>query len=406
MLISRENCLSKIRPFYELDIIKVIMGSRRTGKSKVLELIIQELIKKGINKSDILYVNFEDLSYDEIDDYKKLNEYVLSKINKNRKQYLFFDEIQHVSHFEKAINSFRVSFDCSIFITGSNSKMLSAEISSLLTGRIIEFTIYPFTYLESIALLKANGKKQIEFNNFLTYGGYPFRFLLDDEMSQFNYLVEIFNNICEKDILSRDSEIEKALFTKIAKYILLNAGSDLSIDNVYNYLKTDNKGIEFCSKRTIYNYLDKLEKAFLIKPIYRYNIPGKTILKSNPKYYAIDNGIRFICSNGSNFDRGKFLENLILIELLSRNYEVYVGKTYKGEVDFIARKNNKKCFIQVALTMESDKTIEREFGAFSPIKDASPKFVLSLDPVDMSRDGITHLNIVDFLLRKVDISVS
>lgn len=406
MLISRENCLSKIRPFYELDIIKVIMGSRRTGKSKVLELIIQELIKKGINKSDILYINFEDLSYDEIDDYKKLNEYVLSMINKNRKQYLFFDEIQHVSHFEKAINSFRVSFDCSIFITGSNSKMLSTEISSLLTGRIIEFTIYPFTYLESIALLKANGKKQIEFNNFLTYGGYPFRFLLDDEMSQFNYLVEIFNNICEKDIFSRDSEIEKTLFTKIAKYILLNAGSDLSIDNVYNYLKTENKGIEFCSKRTIYNYLDKLEKAFLIKPIYRYNIPGKTILKSNPKYYAIDNGIRFICSNGNNFDRGKFLENVILIELLSRNYEVYVGKTYKGEVDFIARKNNKKCFIQVALTMESDKTIEREFGAFSPIKDASPKFVLSLDPVDMSRDGITHLNIVDFLLGKVDISVS
>lgn len=406
MLISRENCLSKIRPFYELDIIKVIMGSRRTGKSKVLELIIQELIKKGINKSDILYINFEDLSYDEIDDYKKLNEYVLSKINKNRKQYLFFDEIQHVSHFEKAINSFRVSFDCSIFITGSNSKMLSTEISSLLTGRIIEFIIYPFTYLESIALLKANGKKQIEFNNFLTYGGYPFRFLLDDEMSQYNYLVEIFNNICEKDIFSRDSEIEKALFTKIAKYILLNAGSDLSIDNVYNYLKTENKGIEFCSKRTIYNYLDKLEKSFLIKPIYRYNIPGKTILKSNPKYYAIDNGIRFICSNGSNFDRGKFLENLILIELLSRNYEVYVGKTYKGEVDFIARKNNKKCFIQVALTMESDKTIEREFGAFSPIKDASPKFVLSLDPVDMSRDGITHLNIVDFLIGKVDISVS
>ena len=406
MLISRENCLSKIRPFYDLDIIKVIMGSRRTGKSKVLELIIQELIKKGINKSDILYINFEDLSYDEIDDYKKFNEYVLFRINKNRKQYLFFDEIQHVSHFEKAINSFRVSFDCSIFITGSNSKMLSTEISSLLTGRIIEFTIYPFTYLESIALLKANGKKQIEFNNFLTYGGYPFRFLLDDEMSQFNYLVEIFNNICEKDILSRDSEIEKALFTKIAKYILLNAGSDLSIDNVYNYLKKENKGIEFCSKRTIYNYLDKLEKAFLIKPIYRYNIPGKTILKSNPKYYAIDNGIRFICSNGNNFDRGKFLENIILIELLSRNYEVYVGKTYKGEVDFIARKNSKKCFIQVALTMESDKTIEREFGAFSPIKDASPKFVLSLDPIDMSRDGITHLNIVDFLLGKVDISVS
>lgn len=405
MLLKRENCLFKIRPFYDADVIKILTGSRRSGKSKVLELIINELKQKGIKDADILYLNFEDLVFDEIDDFKKLNDYVLEHKGTN-KQYLFFDEIQHVKSFEKAINSFRVSFDCSIFITGSNSKMLSTEISTLLTGRIIEFSIFPFTYSESLAYLKEMNLAEIDFNNYLRLGGYPLRLRLSDENATKDYLLELFNNICEKDIFARDSELEKNKFLKIARYVLLNAGCDFSVDKVYNYLKSENGGKEYCTSRSIYNYLDRMEKSFLIKPIYRYDISGKALLKSNPKYYAIDNGIRFICSNGNSFDRGKFLENIVLIELLSRSYDVYIGKTYKGEVDFVASKNGKKCFIQVALTMEEQSTIEREFGAFRPIKDASPKYVLSLDPIDMSRDGVIHLNIVDFLLNKRDIFVS
>lgn len=401
MLIKRENCLSKIRPFFDVDIIKVIMGSRRSGKSKVLQLIIDELKNKGVNSKDIIYINFEDLAYDDLNDYKKLYEYVL-KNKGNNKQYLFFDEIQHVANFEKAINSFRVAFDCSIFITGSNSKMLSSEISTLLTGRIIEFIIYPFTYKESLDYLSLNGKKEITFNNYLEYGGYPLRFDIDESASQKKYLEELFDNICEKDIFTRDSEIEKEKFLKIAKYVLLNAGSELSVKNICNYLNTQNGGKAYCTERSIYNYLDKMEKCFLIKPIYRYNIPGKKMLSYNPKYYAIDNGMRFICSNGSNYDRGRFFENVILLELLSRDYDVHVGKTYNGEVDFIASKNNKKYFIQVALTMEEQQTIDREFGAFRSIKDGSPKYVISLDPIDMSRDGITHINAIDFLNRKID----
>ena len=193
---------------------------------------------------------------------------------------------------------------------------------------------------------------------------------------------------------------------KIAKYVLVNAGSDFNPEAIYNYLKSNNGGKEYCNLRTIYNYLDKLEKAFLIKPIYRYNISGKKILSSNPKYYAIDNGMRIINVDSNFYDRGKFLENVICIELLSRGYELYIGKTYKGEVDFVACKNGKKCFIQVAYIMESEETITREFGAFSPIKDASPKYVFSLDRMDMSRNGITHINIIDFLLGKVDIFLS
>ncbi|MCI7402328.1 MAG: ATP-binding protein [Christensenella sp.] len=406
MLLKRERCLEKIRPFYDLDIIKVLVGSRRAGKSKVLELIINELKEKGVNEQDILYMNFENLDFEEISDYKKLNTYVKEHKGTN-KQYLFFDEIQHVSEFEKAINSFRVSFDCSIFITGSNSKMLSSEISTLLTGRIIEFNIYPFCFEESEQYKKELGNQLINnFADFLELGGYPFRFNLESKDDVKSYLNELYNNICEKDIFSRDAEIEKIKFNRIASYVLLNAGNEFNPESIYNYLKSNNGGVEYCSIKSIYNYLDRMEKSFLIKPIYRYNISGKQILRSNPKYYAIDNGMRIIKSNSNNYDRGRFLENLICVELLSRGYEVYIGKTYKGEVDFVVIKNGRKCFIQVAYVMESEETIAREFSAFSPIKDASPKYVLSLDTIDMSRNGITHLNIIDFLTHKKDLFLS
>lgn len=407
MLIKRENYLSKIRPFYDLDIIKVLMGSRRSGKSKILELIMEELLMKGIKLENILFMNFENLEYDEIDDYKKLNTYVLNKI-KPGKNYLFFDEIHHVKQFEKAINSFRSTIDCSIFITGSNSKLLSKEISSLLTGRIIEFDIYPFTYEEGIRYRDLNQieKPKNDFNDYLSLGGYPFRFNLIYEQDVKAYLNELFANICEKDIFKRNQEIEKEKFRKVCEYVLVNAGNDFNPLKIYNYLKSNNNGKEYISERAIYTYLEKMENAFLIKPIYRYNISGKTALKSNPKYYAIDNGFRMIKSNSNDYDRGKFLENIVCIELLSRGYDVYIGKTYKGEVDFVAIKNGKKCFIQVAYIMESETTVKREFDAFSPIKDASPKYVLSLDSINMSRNGIIHINILDFLTGKEDLFIS
>lgn len=407
MLIKREKYLSKIRPFYDLDIIKVIMGSRRSGKSKILELIINELIEKGVNKENIININFEDLSYEGLNDYKKLNDYIKTKVIKG-KYYLFFDEIQQVYQFEKAINSFRATMDCSIFITGSNSKMLSSEISSLLTGRIMEFTIYPFSYDESLEYCKINNIniKNNFFDNYLKYGGYPLRFNLDNEQDIYSYLIELYQNICEKDIFSRDQTLEKEKFNKVCQYILVNAGNDINPQKIYNYLKSNNNNKEVVALSSIYNYLDKMEKAFLIKKINRYNLAGKEILKSNPKYYAVDNGFRFINSFSNDYDRGKFLENIVCLELLSRGYNVYIGKTYKGEVDFIATKNNKKCFIQVAYIMENKETMEREFKAFSPIKDAATKYVMSLDTIDMSNNGVVHLNIIDFLEHKVDLFLS
>lgn len=406
MLIDRENYLSKIRPFYDVDIIKVIVGSRRAGKSKIIELIIDELKKKGVSELDIIYINFEKLEFERVDDYHKLNDYVNKHRGKN-KQYLFFDEIHQVKGFEKAINSFRVSFDCSIFITGSNSKMLSTEISSLLTGRIIEFPIYPFTYEEAERYRACLGKTiDNSFYDYLRYGGYPLRFDISNGDSIRRYLKELYENICRKDIFARDSEIEKTKFNKVANYVLSNVGTDFNPKSICDYLNSNNKDKDYCSLTSIYNYLDKLEQSFLIIPIYRYNIPGKAALKSNPKYYAIDNGMRLVNSNSDSFDIGRSLENIVCIELLARGFEVYVGKTYKGEIDFIAIKNGKKCFIQVCYIMETEETLQREFGAFSCIKDPSPKYVLSLDRMDMSRNGITHYNLIDFLLGKVDLFLS
>lgn len=406
MLIPRENYLARIRPFYDVDLVKVLIGSRRSGKSAILELIINELKEKGVQSEDILYINFENLAYEDIRDYKTLNAYVMERKGK-RKQYLFFDEIQNVEGFEKAIDSFRVSFDCSIFITGSNSKMLSSEISTLLTGRIIEFPIYPFTYSESQTYRHELGREiERPFQDFLRLGGYPLRFQLPDEAAVKAYLQELYDNILVKDILGRDKNINKERFTRIAKYVLANAGSDFNPQSIANYMKSADGGRVDITLPTIYDYLDKLEKAFLIRPIYRYDLAGKKALKSNPKYYAIDNGMRLIESGSTSFDLGRALENLVCIELLSRGYEVYVGKTYKGEVDFVAMKNGKKCFLQIAYLMSDERTLEREFSAFSPIKDPSPKYVLSLDEIDLSQNGITHYNLVDFLSGKVDLFLS
>jgi len=405
-LVIREKYLERIRPFYDLDVIKVMVGSRRAGKSKIIELIIDELIENGIRKSNIVSINFEDVDFDEIDDYKKLNDYVKKRIKNDKKYYLFFDEIHHVDHFEKAINSFRATLNCSVFITGSNSKMLSSDISSLLTGRTITFEINPFSYDEAIAYLDLKQKKiDSSFANYLMFGGYPLRFDLDKEESVKQYLDELYNSILNKDIFTRNVDIEKEKFIRVAKYILINAGYEFNAKNIADYLCKE-YGKEYISVQTIYNYIDKMKKCYLIREINRYSIPGKEVLKSNPKYYAVDNGFRIINTNSGEYSPTRFLENIVCNELISRGYEVYIGKTYKGEVDFVAMKNSKKCFIQVSYIMESEETLNREFGAFSPIKDASPKYVFSLDRVDMSRNGITHLNIEDFLLHKIDVVLS
>ena len=400
-ILIREKYLERIRPYYEMDTVKVIVGPRRAGKSVILNAVKDEIKADDEHK---ISINFEDMDYDHIKNASDLNNYVKERIGKGR-YYLFFDEIQHVKDFEKAIASFKSKYDCSIFITGSNSEMLSGELSTLLVGRTKEFLIQPFTYSEAQAYLGMSGKKTGDgtFQDYLRMGGYPQRFQQPSESAVREYLQDLFESILRKDLTKRKNERTMEKLRRVASFVLSNSGSRFSAQNVVDYLNKMHNSEKYLSLQTVYNYLERMEKAFLIRGVKKYNISGKEVMDSVAKYYALDNGMTFINTNSINIRDTFFLETLVYQELISRGYEVYVGETYRGEVDFIAIRDGKKCFIQVAYLMADDDTIKREFGAFSPIKDSSPKFVLSLDRLDMSHDGITHYNIIDYLEGKVDL---
>lgn len=403
MKLKRELYLQQIRPFYESDIIKVITGVRRAGKSVLLKTIMDELNANGINDEHIIYLNLEDMDYEYIENASDLNKEIKSRINDDEKYYLFLDEIQHITGFEKALASFRATLNTSLFITGSNSTLLSGELATLLTGRTIEFEVLPFSFWELKEYLELNNKSFSEdmFYDYLKWGGFPLRFDYVDETAIRKYLENLYKSIINRDIVKKSRKIDKKSFIDISSYILANAGKEFSPDNICDYYRHHNN--KEIARRTVYNYLDKMKKAYLIHSVSRYNIVGKAALKNREKYYAVDMGFRTINTNTINFEDTFFLENIIYNELLTRGYIVFTGKTFKGEIDFVVIMNNKKCFIQVTYLLASADTIKREFGAYDKITDASPKYVLSLDKLDMSQNGIIHMNILDFLLHKKDL---
>lgn len=405
MKLKRETYLEQIRPYYESDIIKVITGVRRAGKSILLDTIKEELIEQGVPQDHIIYLNFEDLDYDYIVDAADLNKETKSRISDENKYFIFLDEIQHIENFEKALASFRATLNVSLFVTGSNSTLLAGELATLLTGRTVEFEILPFSFYEMKQYYELNGK---EFNDdlfldYLKWGGFPLRFDYADEAAVHKYLLNLYESIVNRDIVGKTKSADRKAFMDISLYILANAGKELSIENIIETYKKNNKEI---SKRTVYNYLERMKKAYLIHGVGRYNIVGKSALSNKEKQYAIDMGFRTINTNTINYEDTYFLENIIYNELITRGYTVFAGKTYKGEIDFVAIRNSKKCFIQVSYLLANENTIKREFGAYDKITDASPKYVMSLDKIDMSRNGIIHVNIIDFLLRRVDLMLT
>ena len=405
MRLVREMYLEQIRPYYDSDIIKVITGVRRAGKSMLLDTIKDELLENGIAEDKIIYLNLEDMDFDYIVNASDLNKEIKSRISNDGKYYVFLDEVQHVENFEKALASFRATLNVSLFVTGSNSTLLSGELSTLLTGRTVEFEILPFSFYEMKQYYELNKMEWSEelFTNYLKWGGFPLRFDYKDDEAIQRYLTNLYKGIVNRDIVGKSKSADKNSFMDISLYILANAGKELSIENIISAYKKNGKEI---SKRTVYNYLERMKKAYLIHGVGRYNITGKTALGNREKQYAVDMGFRTINTNTINFEDTFFLENIIYNELLTRGYTVFVGKTYKGEIDFVAIKDGKKCFIQVSYLLASKETIQREFGAYKNITDASPKYVMSLDKIDLSHDGIVHLNIIDFLLRRKDLMLT
>jgi len=402
MKLKRETYLEQIRPYYESDIIKVITGVRRAGKSILLDTIREELAETGVDDKHIIYLNFEDLDFDYIVDASDLNKEIKSRIEDEKKYYIFLDEIQHIDQFEKALASFRATLNVSLFVTGSNSALLSGELATLLTGRTVEFEILPFSFYEMKLYYELNHIEFSEdlFMDYLKWGGFPLRFDYDEDAAVHKYLSNLYESIVNRDIVGKTKSADKKAFMDISLYILANAGKELSIDNIIETYKKENRNI---SRRTVYNYLERMKKAYLIHGVGRYNIVGKSALSNKEKQYAIDTGFRTINTNTINFEDTFFLENIVYNELITRGFTVFAGKTYKSEIDFVAIRNGKKCFIQVSYLLASEDTIKREFGAYRKITDASPKYVMSLDKIDMSKDGIIHVNIIDFLLRKIDL---
>lgn len=405
MRLVRETYLEQIRPYYDSDIIKVITGVRRAGKSMLLDTIKDELLENGIAEDRIIYLNLEDMDFDYIVNASDLNIEIKSRSSNDGKYYVFLDEVQHVENFEKALASFRATLNVSLFVTGSNSTLLSGELSTLLTGRTVEFEILPFSFYEMKQYYELNKMEWSEelFTNYLKWGGFPLRFDYKDDEAIQRYLTNLYKGIVNRDIVGKSKSTDKNSFMDISLYILANAGKELSIENIISAYKKNGKEI---SKRTVYNYLERMKKAYLIHGVGRYNITGKSALGNREKQYAVDMGFRTINTNTINFEDTFFLENIIYNELLTRGYTVFTGKTYKGEIDFVAIKDGKKCFIQVSYLLASKETIQREFGAYKNITDASPKYVMSLDKIDLSHDGIVHLNIIDFLLRRKDLMLT
>lgn len=396
-MLIREKYLSEIRDFYdETSLIKIIYGLRRSGKSVILTQIMDEIRQKGINDEQIIYINFESLDYSFIKNAKDLNDYIKSIAKTKNRYYIFLDEIQKVEEFEKGINSLRITNQFSIFITGSNSKMTFLELSTDLSGRYVSFRVQPLSFKE---IVEFKDIKKDEYKNLLLdifeWGSLPQRFSFEHERAKLNYISDVYDSILLKDVVERLNIKDITSFNKILQYVLETEGKELSASNVLNYLKSEHHEI---ATDTLYNYLEALCSTFIMNKVYRYDIQGKSVLKTLNKYYASDLGVKRIKTNNKEVNYAISLENIVYNDLISKGYEVYIGKTKKGEVDFVATKNKDLKYIQVCYTLSSKETIEREFGAYAGIEDSYPKYVISLDEEDYSKNGINHINIFDFLM--------
>lgn len=399
-MIKRDLYLNKIKPFIDKEIIKVLTGIRRSGKSVMLKLLMNEILSQEVSKEQIIYLNFEDLKNRSLCSFDVLHNYILKNSEKNKKTYLFLDEIQEVTSWEKCINSLRVQEDYQfdIYITGSNARLLSGELATYLAGRYVEFIIYPFSFkefLEAISQIKPLSKAQA-FNEYIKFGGMPFLHNLNFQLEpSLQYLKDVYSSIILKDITQRNNIRDIDLLEKIITYVIMNIGNTFSATSISKFFKSENRKT---SPETILNYIKVCEEAFLIYKVQRNDLIGKKILSVNEKYYIADHGIREAIFENNQRDINQILENIIYIEMLRRGYEVKIGKINDLEVDFICTKYDEKIYIQVTYLLASPETIEREFLVLELIKDNFPKYVVSMDQFDMSRNGIKHYNIIDFLL--------
>ncbi|MEZ0329219.1 MAG: ATP-binding protein [Dissulfuribacterales bacterium] len=395
--------MQKIAPFMNTPMVKVLTGIRRCGKSVMLELIQEELRGQGIPKDRMLAFNFESISdsrVQSIDAVFNAIKELSAKVGGGR-IYLFFDEIQELPHWEKLINAFMIDIDADIYITGSNAHLLSGELATYLAGRYVEIRLYPFSFSEIMTLMAKRGIAigvVDAFRLYIVRGGFPFLYnysFSDADANQ--YLNDLFDSTILKDIAHRHRVRDIAQLRYLIFYFIANIGNTFSATSIMNYLKSQRRSI---STETIYNYIEYCRSVCLLHLVQRQDIMGKALLSTQAKIYLVDHGIREAIYGNNQRDIHQILENIVYMELLRRGYEVTVGKTKNLEVDFCAKKGDEIMYFQVCYLLASDDTIQREFGALATISDNYPKYVLSMDDINMSRNGIQHKNIRDFLLER------
>ena len=405
-IINRPKYLEQLIQNKVVDLVKIITGIRRCGKSSLLDLFHQYLLDNGVKESNIIHMNLESLRYRTLKDYLTFYDHVSEKINNDGRTYLLFDELQVIEHWEKAIESFRLDFDVDIYITGSNAYLLSTEFATLLSGRYVEICMFPLSFKEFLTFYEFLPSVTLEekFQKYLQFGGMPILREYQFNEARSNQALEgIYSTVVLRDILQRNPQLDQLTLQKVMMFLCSNIGSLTSPNNIGNVLSNEGdivtgKGKNIAGK-TVEKYIEMLRKAFIVTSIGRYDVKGKQLLKTLGKNYIIDMGFRNMLLGYRDADRGHILENIVYLELIRREYRVYIGKIGETEIDFVAEKPNEKLYIQVTESMQSPETRDRELRPLRMIHDNYEKIVLSMDRSYInSYDGIKSLNLIDWLL--------
>ncbi len=405
-LINRPEYLEQLIQNKDVDLVKIVTGIRRCGKSSLLDLFYQYLLDNGVTDGNIIHMNLESLRYRHLTDYLSFYDYVSEKIPKSGKTYLIFDEIQVIDHWEKAIESFRLDYDVDIYITGSNAYLLSTELSTLLSGRYVEIRMLPLSFKEFLTFYNFERAMTMEekFQRYLKFGGMPIlREYLFNEVRSNQALEGIYSTVILRDILQRNNQTDQSMLDKIMRFLCSNIGSITSPNSIGNVLSNEGdiknpRGANIAGK-TVEKYISMLRSSYIFYSVGRYDVKGKQLLKTLGKNYIVDMGFRNMLLGYRDADRGHIIENIVYLELIRRDYRVYIGKVGETEVDFVAEKPNERIYIQVTESMQSPETRERELRPLRMISDNYEKIVLSMDRDYLtSYDGIKALNLIDWLL--------
>lgn len=403
-MINRQEYLNKLIKLKDKKIIKIITGIRRCGKSTLLKLFMNYLLDNGVNKKQIIFINFEDIEYEKLTNYKEMYKYIKNELVQEKMNYIFLDEIQNIEKFQKAIDSLFINENIDIYLTGSNAYMLSGEIATLLSGRYIEIKMLPLSFNEYREFCTVNKKSEIKdlnrlYRDYITFGSFPYTVNLDQDKELIrDYLMGIYNTVLLKDIIQRKKIIDSMMLESVVKFIFDNIGNMFSIKKISDTMTSAGRKI---SPQTVESYLSALLDSYIIYKVNRYDIKGKQYLKTQEKYYVTDIGLRYFLLGTKTGDSGHILENIIYLQLLNKGYEVYIGKIDNLEIDFTVQKNGIISYYQVALSVRNNETLKRELKPLKKVPDFYPKYLITLDDdPEIFHNGIKQINAIDFLLNK------